>query len=160
MLCRSDSRTTTLLTTSHAVVGIRRGEATQCEWADWATVSWCRLPYSARVRSASSSASARHLGNIAVTAIALRSGRHLVTLSKPSLWSSPRNARSRHDDLDWPSVADAIVTSSSELTSAVWRRSTTTEQRRLTANHRLTTRRRAPVLDTWCNVDVFTCWNL
>jgi len=156
MSCRRT--TTTVLTTSHAVVGSVRGEAMQCESADWATVSWCRLAHSARVRSAS--ASPRHLGNIVVTAIALRSGRRLVTPSTSSPRSSARNARSRHDDLDSPSLADDIVTSSPEVTSAVWRRSTTTEQRRLTVNHRLTTRRRTSVLDTWCNVDVFTCWNL
>jgi len=132
---------------SLAVVGNLRGDAVQKETVDWATVSGFRLLSSAAVRSTT----LRRLVTAGAAAIRLKSGCHFTTLPSSLFQSSTRKAWSRR--VDSLSVADAIVTSSPEVTSVTWRRSTTTEHRRLT------TRRRALVLDTWCDIDTFTCWS-
>ena len=134
-------QTMTQPTMSHAVV-------VKWESAEWAAVSLCRLPSSTvtLLRSAA-------LRRFGASIIGLKSGCHFA-----SLWSSATKARSRHDDLASLSVADAIVTSSPGVASALCRRSTTTEQRRRTVNERLTTRRRVLIVDTWPNVDVSCTW--
>ena len=129
---------TTQPTSSHAVVGVVKGDTTECESPEWAAGSSCSSLSSTRVRL-----TARR--RFRSTIIGLGSGCQFTSVRL----LAATNARSRHDgdDLDSLSVA---VTSSPEVTS---RRSMTTEQRRRTVNQRLTTRRRVNTRDTWRDVD-------